>query len=258
MKMQGIPYIGVTGFMSDFEVNQVLRAFGHQSFRERIFQVGVLVSSKTMNNIPNRWPNRYPKIEQIKNIFNCSMTENLIHFNTDFPENLCEDMIKLSDISLAGSYFRGFQLNIAWPDIRQIELFRNHDRHSRIVLQIGKKAMSQCENSCCPDKDIAAKIWQYQDLIDDILLDPSGGMGEEIDINKMRNYLYSIKDLNSDIGLGIAGGLCAQNLRTILPNIVSEFPDLNIDAEGRLRKPDDDSLNLDAAEEYVREAIRLF
>lgn len=102
--MKNYPYIGITGFMSSDEVRLILdtfiksrpwvrNSFGQTVFRgknDRILMVGVLASMKTLYGKTNKWPNRYPKIEDIKNIFLCNSKHllNLIHYGTKHAETL--------------------------------------------------------------------------------------------------------------------------------------------------------------------------
>src|SRR3989344_1694312 len=112
------PYIGITGFMAAREVLSVLRYF-HQESYSRKLMVGILVSSKTIMGIPNRLDNRYPKPENMGSIFQSDKRcLNLIHFNTKETELkvVYEHLYRSRD--LAGSYCHGFQLNMAWPDVR--------------------------------------------------------------------------------------------------------------------------------------------
>ncbi|MBI2450547.1 MAG: hypothetical protein HYV47_03355 [Candidatus Nealsonbacteria bacterium] len=111
------PYVGITGFMRRQEVSAVLE---QANLRVRMLMVGVLVSSKTLSGRQNKWPNRYPKIKEMADIFPEDPNAlNLIHYNTDEPETLANQLLELTD--RGGHNLRGFQLNIAWPF--PIELF---------------------------------------------------------------------------------------------------------------------------------------
>jgi len=58
------------------------------------------------------------------------------------------------------------------------------------------------------------------------------------------------------MGLGVAGGLSPTTLDLVRP-LTNEFPDLSIDAEGRLRTPED-HLDLAVSSEYLRKAFEMF
>ena len=126
-------YIGVTGFMTPQEVRAALRCFSGSPACK--FMVGVLVSSKTLAGKRNKWPGRYPATERIVEIFQPhAAAVNLIHYNTDEPNTLSGQLLRLMD--LAGSHLHGFQLNIAWPSIGEIETFHEATGFKqRIVLR---------------------------------------------------------------------------------------------------------------------------
>lgn len=253
------PYIGITGFMSWHEVTgmpRVLQALASQQDFPHIrdLMVGVLVSSKTLGGGTNKWPGRYPKVGTIKSIFvtHPSMV-NLIHFNTDNPMTLVAELIKLHE--LTGSNLHGFQLNMAWPSIGDLEMYREAmGWEPRLVLQIGARAMHDLEDS--PAK-VSEMVGHYVGVIDDILIDPSGGKGEPFNTESARAFLRAVAERGWDIGLGVAGGLSAETLHLVGP-LAEEFPQLSIDAEGRLRRKPQDDLDLEVAEKYFNGAYALF
>jgi len=238
------PYIGITGFMSRSEVESILEIM--PTHAKRLLMVGVLVSWKTIRGIANKYPNRYPVPHKIAEIFpNNDSALNLIHYNTDEKETLCEQLVALTD-SWGGMNLHGYQLNIAWPDPRAIEKYRHVFPDKQIVLQIGKHAFQMIDHS---PEQLSAKVKEYDGLIHYVLLDPSGGHGELLDVEKARQYLDALTETKMDIGLGVAGGLSPMTLNHIVP-LIQDFPNLSIDAEGRLRDTSD-NLHISIALEYL-------
>ncbi|HRY52871.1 MAG TPA: hypothetical protein P5089_03470 [Candidatus Portnoybacteria bacterium] len=242
-------YIGITGFMGRQEVKDVLRSFSKGSKRK--LMVGVLASSKTLNGQQNKYPGRYPKIEKIKDIFfQDPRVINLIHYSTDEPKPLINQLTFLMDI--AGFNIQGIQLNIAWPKIDQLALFKETFPGQKIVLQVGSNAMEKVKRD--PWK-IADEIKKYirAEAIDGILLDSSGGKGA---VANFSFYQQCIKELEGyDIGIGVAGGLKAELLPIIrMPYYC--FPKVSLDAEGALRDKQDD-LDIAKANAYAKGAIEL-
>jgi hypothetical protein len=242
------PYVGVTGFMSRVEVNEALAMIPEGS--KRRLMVGVLMSSKTLAGETNKWPGRYPKKDAVADIFvDDPRALNLIHYNTDNPNNLCTELRRI--VELAGSHLDGFQLNIAWPAASQIELFHEAFPDLYLLLQIGGKAMEQVGDSAGRLIDL---IGSYVPMIDAVLIDPSGGKGEPFDVQKAAMFLRVIRR-DFDLGLGLAGGLGPDTLHSLDP-FIKEFPDLSIDAEGRLRIPKpDDALSIGAVRDYLDDAF---
>lgn len=241
------PYVGVTGFMSRDEVSEALAMIPKGAARR--LMVGILMSCKTLAGQQNKWPSRYPKKEVVADIFvDDPRALNLVHYNTDHPEILHEQLVEITE--LAGSRLDGFQLNIAWPPISQLENYRRSYPDKFLLLQIGGKAMTQVESM----EQFTEIIGEYLPVIDAILIDPSGGKGEPLDPVKGTEYLRAVRNYPA-LGIGIAGGLGPMTLH-LIKQLIKEFPELSIDAEGQLRttKPED-ALCLNAMRTYLEDAF---
>ncbi|MCK4799380.1 hypothetical protein KAS31_00180 [Candidatus Parcubacteria bacterium] len=244
------PYIGITGFMNQQEITSILNLMPESS--NRLLMVGVLASLKTIKSLPNKWPNRYPKIGDIMNIFpEHPLALNLLHYNTKEPATLYEQLVEITELGIENLH--GFQLNIPWPDPVELGKYRSLYPDMQIVLQIGGQAFQEVENS--PDC-LATYVPEYRGVVEYILLDPSGGTGTLLDMKEIRGYLEVISEERLGMGIGIAGGLSSTTLNLIEP-LLEEFPRLSIDAEGRLRDQND-SLNLNLAGKYLHESLKMF
>ncbi|MFH0987851.1 MAG: hypothetical protein V1763_00580 [Parcubacteria group bacterium] len=244
------PYIGITGFMSPDEVERIMNVVRIDGNRN--LMVGVLASSKTLHGFKNKYPGRYPSVRRIKDIFfQRPAMLNLIHYSTDAPETLAAQLGKL--MQWGGNKVHGFQLNVAWPSVAEIREHKRRYPATTIVLQVGKHAMELVDSS---PNACAERVAQYDGVVDYVLIDPSGGRGEPLSVVTARDYLSAIRNHGIKMGLVVAGGLCAATLSRIKP-LIKEFPDLSIDAEGRLRTPDD-HLDIEAAIAYWQSADRLF
>lgn len=251
--MKKKPYVGVTGFMSPEEVTNTLKDINFKK-TNRLLMVGVLASSKTIQGIKNKWPNRYPQFEEIKNIFqNNEDCLNLVHYNTKEPNHLLGQLVDITEE--VGSVLHGFQLNIAWPNVTILEQYKDKYPEKTIVLQIGSHAFDMVENS--PEK-LADKVWQYveRSTIDYVLLDPSGGLGQPFDPEKTFRYLEALRGQSNRIGLGTAGGLSPTTLHLLKP-LLAEFQNISIDAEGKLRTAED-HLDVETTRQYIQGSFKLF
>lgn len=248
--MQPKPYIGITGFMSHSQVLSLFRAIPKHT--DRLIMVGVLASSQTIRGIPNKWPNRYPRPTELGNIFiDHPLALNLIHYNTKEKETLFDQMQEVR--SLAGPHCHGFQLNIAWPDPEVLMKVAMQSKRPIIVLQVGGHALEMVSHSPIV---LADKVEQYKGLIDYVLLDPSGGLGTPLNPHIAQLYLQILSSKNLGMGLAVAGGLSASTLHLIEP-LAKEFPDVSIDAEGKLRDKED-RLDIEAMRKYIAAALALF
>ncbi|OGC58182.1 hypothetical protein A3A70_00405 [candidate division WWE3 bacterium RIFCSPLOWO2_01_FULL_42_11] len=244
------PYVGITGFMSRAEVDAVLSEFPKTA--ARALMVGVLVSSKTLRGVPNKWPNRFPAVGNVAGIFpSHPQALNLIHYSTDDKASLHDQLVEL--VQLGGANLHGFQLNIAWPMPGAVRHFREAFPHLKLVLQVGWHAFEMVHHS---PKLLAERVLYYGDSIDYVLLDPSGGLGKPLDVSKARGYLTALVTQMGFAQLAVAGGLGPDTLSLVEP-LVKEFSELSIDAEGRLRDADDHLL-LEACHVYVAKALGIF
>lgn len=242
-------YIGVTGFMSRTEVEEA-RSIIPQEADHRLM-AGYLMSSKTLAGQQNKWPGRYPKKEAIPGLLvDDERVLNLIHYSTDNPGTLCSQLIEITE--LAGPNLDGFQLNMIWPRISELEDYRATYPDKFIVLQIGRRAMAQVRLL-----DFELSVGAYLNVIDAILIDASGGKGESLNVAMVADYLWEV--IRLDIGIGAAGGLGPRTLNLIEPLIQQFGRRLSIDAEGQLRTPQpEDKLCLDSMKAYLSGSSLMF
>ncbi len=249
-------YIGVTGFMSNEELETISDKFYSDGPR---FMAGVLASSKTLLGHANKWPRRYPKISDIAGIFGDNANAiKLVHYSTDSTSSLQMQMMTIR--RRVGSVMNGFQLNIAWPPPAALVAYRKCYPEDTIVLQVGRNALSlPIEGMITADHRvdlISAILPAYKGLVDHVLIDPSGGTGSPFDPQEVLVYLRGIKNLDLPMGLVVAGGLGPDSMDLLKP-VHADFPRISIDAEGRLRDENGD-LALDRAIAYVRAAHNSF
>lgn len=232
------PYIGVTGFTKPEQIVSALSSVPHNHSHKMM--AGILASWKSIRGIdlsPKRAP-RFPKLEDIPSL--CIRDKriiNLVHYSIqEGRENsLLTDLFSISD--LVGKNLDGFQLNIVWPEIRQLDDFRSvKGALPKLVLQIGKGAIEQAGGK--PEK-VASMLYNYVGLVDAILFDLSGGLGKPFDWKFASPFLLAIKAENWDFDIGVAGGWSHETLFRL--RLVREiFNRPNIDAEGALRLPNNE------------------
>ena len=249
------PYIGVTGFTKKEEVSSALSVFPKNYDRE--LMVGVCATWKSLRYLPikPKWQKQTPSPLAINELFlEDSRVLNLVHYSTEEGQerSILNDMVKIHN--LAGWHFHGFQLNIAWPEVRILDEYRNAVGYKyRVVLQIGQKAVEMAGGT---PESVADKFEQYAEFIDDVLLDPSGGQGKSFDTERTREFLTEIRKRKYGIGLGVAGGLGPDTLNLVEP-LIADFPNLNIDAQGKLRNSEND-LDVEAMKTYLVKAVKMF
>ncbi len=240
-----VPYVGVTGIYTGEVVRKLLKQ--KPSYIESLLKIGVLVSS----NSSVRFPLRYPKEEAIKNIFQESKDVlNIIHLHMNNQSGLLYRLEELTQI--AGENLHGFQLNMVWPNPRVIKSYLVKHPEKKIILQVNSKLL----NLVNFDPVLLAEKLKnrYEEIINYVLFDQSMGNGKQLDSKVTISYLKEIAKELPCVGLVVAGGLYANNLHLIY-EISNLFPDISIDAEGKLRDPEYDHLDVFKAEMYVRKGF---
>jgi hypothetical protein len=108
-----------------------------------------------------------------------------------------------------------------------------------------------------PEK-MLTRIGEYES-IDSILLDKSMGRGLGMDSNALRPFVEIITQKRPNLGIAVAGGLGPDTLHFVEP-LIREFPDLSIDAQGKLRSSGNslDPIDWSLAEKYIEKAVKLF
>jgi phosphoribosylanthranilate isomerase len=240
------PYIGITGFMHQDEVAQVLT----HAPEHHAIMIGVLSSRNKLLGKSPKSPGRYPELEAVKHIFvDHPRSVNLIHYATNDQGTLEEQLERFID--LGGKHLHGFQLNMAWPNPRQLEKIA--PRLKRLVLQLGSRAIQE---GGAPHS-LSDRLSSYNGLITDILFDTSGGLGKPFNPAFARSYLEQIVHDHPTLGIGVAGGLAPETVSLVEP-LLKDFPQLSIDAEGRLRDTLTDTLNIARSIHYLHNAAALY
>jgi|SRR3989344_2275143 len=249
------PYIGITGLMTPQESRVLLRRFD-MIFLDgsRQLQVGVLASSKTLSLQGNKYPNRYPRVAEIRGIFqehHCAF--NVLHYSTDEPETLRYQLMMLAN-EIAGPFLHGLQLNIAWPEQRQLRDFHAATKNKyRIILQLGKRAINDMRRNASA---IATNVASYQGVVSAVLIDESGGTGHFVeDMRFAHDLIMALKKHATEIDIGYAGGLRSGTLH-LARSLLADYPELNLDAESGVRDLESDDLDLFEAVDYIKACRR--
>lgn len=253
--MKREPYIGITGFMTREEVDEVMRAIPEGSTKK--FMVGVLASQKTIAGLPNKWPERYPITRDIARIFSDDERAlNLIHYGDGMKHHkgLGKVLISITR-EYVGPNLHGFQLNMTWPEAEEIREFKAEYPEMQIVLQAGTRTLKDTDESA--ERLVNSFKTAFPNgEVDYLILDLSGGLGKELNPDLIMRHIEAIETANLDVGVVLAGGLHGKNSHIVAP-ILRRFPNTGTDAEGKLRDPITDNLNMKAAIDYTSTYYRL-
>ncbi len=252
------PYIGITDFMKRQEAERMLAVFKKHAPADtnRILHVGVMMSRKTLNGLPTSFAKAFPKNEDIASIFHSNEVLNCLHY-ADYngqDRELAKNLAKA--ISFGGERIHALQLDMVWPDPDSIaKAVKESGKLLKIILQVGKGSLEEVEDD--PNL-LVERLEEYSGIIDCVLLDKSMGHGLGLDAEELGPFAEAIRDAFPKMSLAAAGGLGPDTLHLVEP-LLSDFPELSIDAEGRLRKSNNimDPIDWNMAETYLAKALKL-
>ncbi len=252
------PYIGITDFTSFEQVARMLEVFRrHKSLgSKRVLHVGVMMSFKTLNDIETKWSTVFPPKETIADIFR--QDDDDVYYCLHYADY--NNRIKITDLArgleYAGPFVHAVQLDMTWPDPGVVTSSVSTLRKDiEVILQVGKKSFDECGGD--PAK-VVQRLEDYNGIIHRVLLDKSVGRGIGMDASALIPFARAIKDRFPDLGLVAAGGLGPDSVGLVEP-LVKVFPDISIDAQGKLRPSGSafDPIDWDMASVYLVKALEI-
>lgn len=250
-------YIGIIDFMNFGQVQDMLKVFdaNRPSGSNRKLHVGVMMSYKTLYGIETRWSKAFPPKEEIANIFSSDETMNCLHYAdyeaVDIFQSLCEA------IHYGGIGIDALQLDMVWPDPGYVANATHASRKRlEVILQVSKRAFEEANDD---PQEVVERLRDYEGVVQRVLLDRSMGRGLGMDSAELIPFARAIKEAFPDFGLVVAGGLGPDSIGLVEP-LIREFPDVSIDAEGRLRPSGSalEPIDWSLAAEYLTRALHLF
>jgi hypothetical protein len=252
------PYVGITGPVTVQETKDICREFsqaGYSMGGSHIPMLGFLVSYKTLNNKPTN-NRRYPLINTLPDLLKATEGQvlTMIHYNSKEIDSLSNQITEIFSDIYENGLCKALQLNIAWPDIYQVEKIKKNYPKMQIVFQASHKVM----DTKTP-KQIVNGIKDYKDLISYVLIDPSGGRGTSLDV-KLANEIYlELNEKCPNLRVGFAGNFNGENVASRTKDIIQNIGrnDFCIDSESGLRDKissayGDDLLNIQKVSDYLK------
>ncbi|MBI2063867.1 MAG: hypothetical protein HYT65_02650 [Candidatus Yanofskybacteria bacterium] len=264
------PYIGVVGVKNikeAFQVADMLREAMSGRPDTHLAQVGVQVTTRTLHGEITE-SRRNPIVSEIPEIFKAAVSIKanvfpVVHFTTREHEKIpqfVDKILQLSNGYLAQHDF-GLQLNGAFGKIAPEALASIRSKYPRLklILQLHRKVLDTM-----PITDIVTHLKEMETLIDYVLIDPSGGRGEEMDVSAGAFLAKQIIN-QTPIAVGFAGGLRGDNVAKIVGELRNKLGmnNFSIDAEGGLRDKvgegyGNDDFNIKKAQKYFINAVQAF
>lgn len=262
------PYIGITDFMTQEQTRAmlgVLREAQASSAPRRRLGVGVMMSKKTLYGLPTKWTNAFPHNREIETVFVPDPNAyNVLHYaDYDIADQRQANIVASrihADLLLAaswgGKYMHAMQLDMIWPNPAVVKAFRERHPEIEVIIQGNTKALEAVSNDPVA---FVAKLAEYGDVIDFVLLDKSGGKGIGMDAQVLLPYARAVADRLPNLSLAAAGGLGPLTIDLVF-DLVREFPDISIDAQSKLRPSGDalDPIDWGYARAYIERSVALF
>ncbi len=230
---KGMPYIGVTDFMSHVQVTLALKSMS-SNVRRRL-HVGHMMSYKTFHAIKTAtgWENIWLRGEKLQALFQPHPNVfNVLHWaDYQFPYFLSEAADIVQACKEAGPHLQGLQLDMIWPRRDIIEAIKSELPHLEIILQLGKVALLRLDKEFGHfDKTVA----HYSECVDYFLVDWGMGRGEPIDAEIASTYVDIACEIVPERRVAIAGGL-GPTTYEVLRQFLKKYPLLSCDAQGQMR-----------------------
>jgi|GEM_PF-2869426 len=253
------PYIGITGFKDLEEIQMVKDANGiyvpaseYEKNRQPPVMYGALTSSKRMDE-PTKSGSRSPAYEKLPELLANVPAESIpmVHYAPRSKERLGPDLEKIMRDTKGTR--AGIQINDAWPNRDTLYKLQQQYGPVPMVLQLPKEVL-QTENPA----EMLGKISGYNGIVSYVLLDPSGGRGENIDTGRygplLKGLAHQYRQQQGPTII-IAGGLGPDGIEGKLGAFATavDYSPFGIDAETNLRSTKGSNSYLDrgACTEYL-------
>lgn len=163
----------------------------------------------------------------------------------EYEKRFIEKLVARRAVWLSGVQFD----RLDWDTYNYTELLQQvKNEVGTVILQCHGEIMQRHTPG-----QVVERLKLYEGLVDHVLFDASEGRGIPMQPQKLKpfvNAVYSIPDL----GVGVAGGLDDRYIISRLGTLLSDFPDLSFDAEGKLRADDKKKLDKAKIARYLRAA----
>jgi len=256
------PYIGVTGFTSKHDILSAIESYFSGSddsdVRSHDLMVGILISHHSIekDGAATKFPARYPPVETIPDLADAAKSAGgsrvvvALHYNTKNPY-LSDDARMIFDtIGDAGRSVDAIQFNVA---------FIPHDLEiKKIKASRAIKIIAQINGSVMRDHSIEFISSALSAIpVDHVLVDPSGGKGKDINIDESAIVYERIRSKTSAC-IGFAGGFGPDNVEEKVSRYVKKIGTIrfSIDAEGKIRDPKTDMMDIGKVTAYIRGFFR--
>jgi phosphoribosylanthranilate isomerase len=206
--------------------------------------VGILMSEKTgLQGVENRHGALYPLFDQVEAIASAQSNrphplELIVHYNTDNSDQVGGQLVRA--LAPIAHNVNGVQVNgLDFDQAAKLEAVRAAYPHLAIIMQINSRLLAQYDPLALVEAVNATRAIDY------VWLDDSGGLGNVLKPKKVLPYIKPLYT-DTDVGIGMGGGLTPRNLQRLLQPILMRYPAISWDAQSGVQKVVRDQRHFDA------------
>lgn len=215
--------------------------------------VGLLMSEKTgLLGVPNRHGQVYPDFATTERIVTASELGEwpelgiVLHYNTDNPDQIAGQLERA--LAPIAQGIDGVQVNgLNFEQARSLQRLKDVYPNIPIIMQIHSGLLRQYNPA-----ELAASVADCPPL-DYVWLDASGGEGKTLQPNDLLPYIAELA-AKTNVGIGLAGGLDANNVTNVLPPLLAIEASLSWDAQSGVQHRDESGLrvfDIEAARRFL-------
>ena len=255
-----LSYIGICDFPSGEQAKKTANFFqslisvSPKTMNMKLM-VGLMMSYKTMKDLPSKWTDVWLKKEEVAEVFiDHPSVFNTLHYADYESKTMSYDLVEA--VGYCGKNLHAIQLDMIWPSQITIRKFSFEKSNIKIVLQINAKALALAKDD---PMEVVRRLKEYDGMVDYALLDKSHGKGIGMDANVLLPFACAISEHLPQMGLVAAGGLGPKTMYLIEP-LVREFPNVSMDMQGQMRASGNalDPIDWDIAHESLPLAVDLY
>lgn len=250
-------YIGITGITKVSEIDIIKTLV-----KNRILMCGILVSYKILHGDNNSENKRYVNVADLYNV--CKASHNagfftVLHYNTRNRISFDKELDTIMNTYKLHDVVDGFQLNIDIPNCDTLASLKQMYPTKKIIFSLNRDILYfPSENVLNLNFTSNTYLNAYFNtsiakIIDYVLIDLSGGIGKNLDVNTSVNIYNALKQSKYSNNIGFAGGFNETNVSDLCLNIADRINSntFSIDAESRLRT-ENNELDLETVTRYLQ------
>ncbi|HEY1041192.1 MAG TPA: hypothetical protein VGE63_00500 [Candidatus Paceibacterota bacterium] len=231
-------FIGVTDVSDSREVEEFLGTFKNFWPENEVYklQIGPMTNPLIIAGVGgSEWDDIWPKPERLAELFlSDEKLFNTVHYaNPNSNDNFLNDLLAIT--YYGGENLHGIQLDMVWPSIEVLRMYREKNPHIKIILQVGNDSLKQVFDK---KETLVDHLRLYEALIDYVLLDMSMGRGIAMNPDLLAQHISLIQDSFPGLGVAVAGGLGPDTAELAYP-LLERFKGLSVDAQRKLHRDED-------------------